>query len=519
MKKMKIGPSPIKNQLDQDLPKILKGAAMTLSGNMSGKVLLFLLTLYIARTLGAGEVGIYFLGLTIIHVMAVIALAGMDVGIVRYVAIYTGRKDAQRVKGTIISAIVVSSAISWVIAFGVFAASDFCSVHLFHKPELGTILKLLSFTIPFETFMKVMLAVTRGLKLMQYAAFIQNVIWIGLRLVLTIVFVGFFKIGLVGVVWAYLASSVIAASIAFYYANRSVPFFNSEEKIAFNIKELINFSVPMVFTVLIYDVMCHIDVLMLGVFLPAEEIGIYTVTVRMLSFAQVIFVAFQPIFQPFVAELHDKKEFDRLSGLLKNITHWSVSISLPFFLSLLVFPGFFLSIFGQEFEAGSACLIVLTVAFFVNAISNLPASMLFMAGRSDLSLKNNLLVLSINALLNYVLIPAHGLIGAAYATGASFLLLATIRIAEVYHLMALHPFRPTLIKPFAAGLISFLLIHSLGTVGQIECGLWQTSLMLLIGFIIYSILLIYFRLNPEEREVIDIVMNKFGIRHKALRRG
>jgi O-antigen/teichoic acid export membrane protein len=333
-----------KSQLNEDLPKLLKGAVMTLSGNMSGKALLFILTLYIARSLGSGEVGIYFLGLTLIHVLAIIALSGLDVGIVRYVAIYSGRGDSQRVKGTILSAVSITFVLSWLLTGVAFAASDYCSVHLFHKPELGKILKLLSLSIPFETLMKVMLAVTRGLKLMQYVAIVQNIIWIGFRLVLTIVLVGLLDIGLVGVVWAYLISSVVASICALYFANKSVPLFDHKIKCIFNIRKLLNFSIPMVFTFLIHDVMIHVDVLMLGAFMPAANVGVYTVAVRLLSFAQVIFVAFQPIFQPFVAELHDKKEMKHLSILLKSITNWSVIISLPVswrcWFSLIFFLGF-----------------------------------------------------------------------------------------------------------------------------------------------------------------------------------
>ena len=490
-----------------DLSKITKGAGITLSGAISGKALLFFYTIFLAKVLGTGDLGLYFLGITIVRSLTILANLGLESGVVRYVAIYQGKNDLSRMKGTVIISAAIIIVLSLVLMGLMLLAGDFIAVSIFHKPELGSVIKLLSLSIPFECLMRTFLASTRGLKLMQYTAYTENLAWVGLRFLFAIFFLFGLGWGLQGVVLAYLASSIFAAGLAFYYVNKFIPLLDRKTKQLFEIKKLLRFSIPMLFTVLLHDLMAHIDVLMLGLFVSAAEIGIYSVAVRILILAQVIFMAFQPIFQPFVADLHAKKELDRLSELLKIVTRWSVTISFPVFIAFLLFSGFFLSFFGKEFIKGSVCISILAIAYIFSSTSNLPSSMIFMSGRSDITLKNNLAVLITNAVLNYLLIPQYGIVGAATASGISITLLALIRILCVYHLMQIHPFRIDLWKPLAAGLISFFAIFFILKIKSINGNL-GIILILLILFLLYASLVYLFRFNEEDVYIKKVIKKK-----------
>ena len=490
-----------------DLSKITKGAGITLSGNMAGKALLFFYTIFLARVIGANDLGLYFLGFTIVRFFAILSTLGLDVGVIRYVAIYQRRNDVRRLKGTVLFAAAISIIPSLVLMGLLFFLGNFIATYIFHKPELGVVVKLFALSIPFESLMRIFLAATRGLKFMQYGAYTEQITWVGLRFVLAIFFLYGLGLGLNGVVLAYVVSSIVAAGLAFYYANKLIPLLDKKTRPLCEIKKLLNFSIPMVFTILLHDLMSHVDILMLGLFVTASEVGIYTVAVRIIMLAQVFFMAFQPIFQPFVAELHDKKEFERLSNLLKMITQWSITISLPIFLVLLFFPAFFLDFFGKEFVAGSGCLSVLVVSFILSTTSNLPSTIIFMSGRSGLSLINNLLTLITNTILNYFLIQRFGVIGAAFSTGISFVLLAVIRLVEVYILMKIHPFSLSLWKPITAGTVSLILILFLCKTYLLQTD--STMFFLLpMFFILYCFLIYLQKLDKEQIYIVEIIKSK-----------
>lgn len=490
-----------------DLFQIAKGAGVTFSGTVSGKALLLFYTIFLAKVLGAGDLGLYFLGVTVVRLLTITASLGLGAGVVRYVAIYRGRDDICRMKGTVLISAALTIVTSLLLVGLVFLVGDFVATSILHKPELGTVIKLLSLSIPFESLMRIFLASTRGLKLMQYVVYTENLTWVGLRFLFAIFFIFVLGWGLKGVVLAYVASSIFAAGLALYYTNKYIPLLDKKTIPLFEIKNLLGFSLPMVFTVMFHDLMTRVDILMLGLFVSATEIGIYSIAVRILALAQVIFMVFQPIFQPFVAELHTRREFERLSNLLKSVTSWSVTLSFPVFLSLFSFPGFFLQIFGKEFDRGAACLSVLAIAYILSSISNLPSSMIFMSGRSDITLKNNLAVLIINTALNYLLIPRYGILGAACATGTSLVFLSVIRITEIYFLMKISPFKIELWKPLSAGLVSFSVVMFICKNIAAD-GITIVISLLSLLFVLYSLLMYLFRVNEEDLYMKEVIKKK-----------
>ena len=489
------------------LSKISKGAIITLSGTIAGKGLLFFYTIFLAKILGVSDLGLYFLGITIVGFLTVLCTLGLNVGVVRFTSIYSGRNDLSRMKGTVLISSVIVLLPSLVIVGIIFLFGDVISITIFHKPKLAIVIKLLSLSIPFNSLMQIFLASTRGLKLMQYTAYVENLAWVGLRFLFTVFFFYGLRLGLKGVVSAYITSSIFAAGLAFYYASKLIPLVDRKITSIFDARSLLKFSIPMVFSILLYSLMSQVDILMLGLFVSSAKIGIYSVAVRIIALAIVISQAFTPIFNSFIAELHDKKELVKLSNLLKVITRWNITISFPIFLSLLFFPGFFLHIFGKEFIQGSNCLSILVIAHIFNSISGLPSSIIFMSGRSDITLKNNLAILIINGVLNYLLIPRYGIIGAAFATGTSFILLAIIRITAVYCLMKIHPFMVDLWKPIMAGFISLVIILFLQRNLGIEKDIFIV-LLLSMFFLLYSSLIYIFKLNEEDIYIKTIIKEK-----------
>ena len=133
----------------------------------------------------------------------------------------------------------------------------------------------------------------------------------------------------------------------------------------------------MVFSAFLNNLNRQIDILMLGLFVTAAEVGIYGVAARLVVLALVAFDIFQPIFAPFVSDLHAKKDMATLSKLLKILTKWGIIMSFPIFLSLLCFPAFFLHFFGKNFGQGTSCLITLVIAFTLSSSSGLTNLVIF----------------------------------------------------------------------------------------------------------------------------------------------
>jgi O-antigen/teichoic acid export membrane protein len=494
----------------------MKGAGVNLFGMVIGKTLYLLYAVFLARVLGVHDLGIYFLGLGIVFFLGVVGNLGRNSATVRYTALYNARKDLQRLKGITMAAPFLSFLIGAALATIVFLLADVAALHMFHKPELGSILKILSLSLPFECSMRVLLGSTQGLKLMTYTAFIENVLWMGARFVVTLMLVFGFDMKLEGAAWAYAVSSLLSAGTALYFTSRHIPLFSKSGPSIVEYKEIMKFSIPMAFSETVYNLMVQADVLILGFFATAVNIGIYSVALRIVVMAQIVFNIFMPVFNPFISELYDRKKLDRLAGLLKAITRWNVMASFPIFMSILCFPDVFLRIFGEGFLEASSCLAILAVARIFTAPSILPNSMLSMAGRPDLQLVNNVGMLILTVILNFTLIPAYGITGAATATGICLVIVSAVRIIEVYRLMGIHPFTRDLVKPVIGGIAAFMVSYGI----QLAIGstLYFVNIgILTVFYAIYGLIIWYMKFSEEDILIKTIIINKLAATGRIFR--
>ena len=87
-------------------------------------------------------------------------------------------------------------------------------------------------------------------------------------------------------------------------------------------------------------------------------------------------------FSPFVADLHHRGERDRLDGLYKQVTRWTLAATIPVLLVLLVLPAQVLRIFGEEFVSGASALRIVSLGMIVPVMVGTVGFILIMAGRT-----------------------------------------------------------------------------------------------------------------------------------------
>src|SRR3712207_5682340 len=112
----------------------------------------------------------------------------MENGVVRYVAHHRAREDTPRVRGTMIQAIGVAFALSLVLSAVMFFGAGFAAEWYYNKPFMETVLRAFALTLPFFTFMMMVLWATQGFQTVTYASYVQQMIRPALFLVLIPVF-------------------------------------------------------------------------------------------------------------------------------------------------------------------------------------------------------------------------------------------------------------------------------------------------------------------------------------------
>lgn len=158
---------------------------------------------------------------------------------------------------------------------------------------------------------------------------------------------------------------------------------------------------------------------MLGIFRTTEDVGIYNVAIKLSMITSMILASINTVVAPRFAEFYGKKDFYSLKSLAQKSTKLIFFFSLPIFLFYVLFANWCMSLFGSEFEKGSYALIILSLGQLINAITGSVGLILMMTGRQREHLNLILIMTLSNIVLNAILIPKYGLLGAALATSLS----------------------------------------------------------------------------------------------------
>lgn len=501
---------------EENVTKIAKGAGTVFVGTGIGMFLSYLGVLLIARYLGPEGFGLISLAYTIITIASIIVLVGLADGVVRFVSYY--KEDEGRRKGIVLFALKIVLPLGILASFIIFVFAELISVKVFHDVSLIPILKVFSIGIPFYALLYIAKSALRGLLEIRLLVYIRDIIWNGSRLGLL---VGVFVVGfgVVGATFAYVFAIIIVSFIAFYYTNKKFCLFSNPKPISVR-KEIISFSLPLMFVGMIGLVTGWTDTIMLGYFLTTTDIGIYRIALSTAGILMIAPSAFGTIFYPVITEIYANKDFSELRSTNKTVTKWVFMIMLPMVLLMMLFSEQVLYIlYGSPYVIGALSLCILAIGNLIISLFYLTNQLLPTTGRTKLVLLNMCIGAVFNVILNYSLIPIYGIKGAAFATTTSFLIVALCAFGEVYHLTKIQPFKASYAKIGFASLISLVVIYVITRfVFNNDIPVIVLVAMFVLYMVLYMGLLLVLRSFEEEDIIImKAIEKKLGLKSTWIR--
>jgi O-antigen/teichoic acid export membrane protein len=162
------------------------------------------------------------------------------------------------------------------------------------------------------------------------------------------------------------------------------------------------------------------SIVILGFFVPADQIGIYRVAVQASILAALGLHAINMVVAPRFASLYARGERERLQHLVTSSTRAILAFNLLVTAGAALLGRWFLDLFfGPEFVAAYVPLMILLIGQFVNSAAGLVGSVLNMTGHERETARGIVVSAAVNLLLNLLLAPSFGIIGAAVATAVA----------------------------------------------------------------------------------------------------
>ncbi len=471
--------------------RIAKNTGVIIVGDVLGKMISLLVVIYLARYLGSIGFGKYSFVFAYVSLFRILGDLGIDTIIVREVSRDASKKD-----------IYIGNAVLMKVLLSAFAfISSILVVSALGYPLLTRELVFIySITLLFAASSPLgdMFQVT--LK-MEYATFIR----ITTQVISTVLifWVIFTKKGLLDLFVLLVLSAFLGVVLTIYYSRA---FVKPKFKIDFALwKMILRESWPLALNAVFITIFLRIDVVMLSKMAGDSAVGFYSAAVNLSEAFNIIPSAFMISLFPLMSQ-YFKTSKEALEKSYELSFKYMMSIIIPIAVgtSILTEP-IILSIYGVNFLPSASVLGFLIWAAVFTFAGIVHYNLLISANQQKLAFSLTSTSAILNVILNIILIPRYGFIGAGIATLISY----AWGFPLAYFLSQTRPYMKSLFKSSLRPLFSSLVMGLYVVYAYYSLNF---HLLLIIGIAAIFYLIILFIVNGITKE--DLALFKTILRRE-----
>ena len=392
----------------------------------------------LARFLGTSGFGAYSLAIAWVGMLNIPAGLGLDKLLVREIAIYQKQASWSLMNGLLrwanqtalfacIGLALVAAIVSW-----------FLIGH--SNPQLLLTFWVSLILLPLTTIRNLRLAAMRGLHHVLLGQLPEMLI----QPLLLIVLVGgaYFLLGKdLNSLWA-MAFTIVSYWVSFVIGVqlllKKLPQPVKESSPQYQPKIWMASALPLMFIGAMQVINGRTDALMLGALKGVEAVGVYSVVDRLSGFTLFFQGAINMPLAPLASSLYAAGDMKRLESIISKASLGVLLATLPLVAFLILGGHWCLSLFGPGFTQGQSALTILSLGQLVNAATGAVAVLLTMSGHEKFTAISIGASAIVNVVLNALLIPPWGVVGAATATSTSIVLMNILMAVWVYKKMGIH---------------------------------------------------------------------------------
>ncbi|RDZ63871.1 hypothetical protein C5B90_12225 [Haloferax sp. Atlit-12N] len=224
---------------------------------------------------------------------------------------------------------------------------------------------------------------------------------------------------------------------------------------------LLGFSWPLALSSIIFLFLSQLDVLMIGYFLDAGNVGNYRAIQPLRQATTVVLSSFGFLFLPLATRAFEQGNQTELDQLFTTITKWSVILTLPVVLVFVFESDRIVNfLFGPAYESAALPLAILCGGLFVRSLTGPNGDMVQAIKNTRIEFVSGIGGVVANFTLNLIFIPAYGIAGAALATVAGYTVYNVIELYLIYERVGVTPFSSNIVKPILLSTVLTYFIHN-----------------------------------------------------------
>ncbi|MFH1663375.1 MAG: oligosaccharide flippase family protein [archaeon] len=387
---------------------LLFGTLSLFFANLIYMVFSYGVNIFLAKTLGAANYGIYAVVVSLLSLVIIIFSSGVNGAVSKFIS--KNPEESEEIK----SAGIKLSAFSGTILFIAYFLSADLIAQILNDPSLGNLIRMSSIMIPIYFFYPVFLGYFNGLKdYSKQAAITISYSITKFFIIVLLVLLGF---SVLGAVIGFAIAPLSALILGLYYSK------TKKATKSFNLIKILKLAIPITIFSFLFESSFTLGLFSVKSILVQDYfVGQYNAALQIARFPYYLTMALSGALFPVVSESFSNKKIVELKKNLSKTFKYFIIFILTTTIAIFVFSFQILTIlFGREFAPASPSLQVLSLASIFVAMFYILCIILIGIEKEKYSVVIAFSVLILAWFSNLLLIPLFSLLGAAIATFVAF---------------------------------------------------------------------------------------------------
>jgi O-antigen/teichoic acid export membrane protein len=197
------------------------------------------------------------------------------------------------------------------------------------------------------------------------------------------------------------------------------------------------------------------------------------------------------IAHPKISQAWEVNDLNEIDKIYKRTTNLQIYLGLFIFTLLFFFSDNILLFLGDNYIEGYSVLIFIALGQLINISAGMCGGIIGFSHYYKFDFYIRLVLIVINVIMNYLLIPSYGMLGAAIATAFSLGMYNILKVLFVYYKFSLQPYSLEVIKIIFAFIITSGMLY-LFDLNYNNLSICYIILVSIFSFGVYNIILIFF---------------------------
>lgn len=369
--------------------KIFKGALWSSIEKISVQLVSFILGIILARILSPEEYGIFGLLIVFITVSQVFIDSGFSQALIQ---------NRNRTHKDISTVLTFNIAVAFICYILLFIASPYIA-DFYKSNELKNLLRVLAFSLIINSLFTVPSTLLT--------------IKMNFQLIAKITLISTLTSGIIAIIAAYLdygawslviqiISKGIISAIFFWFTIEKIPKFKFFKK---SFHQLFSFGSKLLISSLLNTIVGNLNSILIGKYIGTKSLGFYTRGTQFSDMAySTINSAITSVLLPSLSDLQDDKA--ALRTYSKTLLKMTSLITVPLFLCLSLFSEqLILLLLTEKWAMAIPIMQIFCIARLITILMGISSNMLYVIGRTDLSLKQQYVKMAIRISLLLLALP------------------------------------------------------------------------------------------------------------------